>query len=154
MLLLPINPYLHTNKACMKKDANIKYFIIDDDADDREFFQIALDAAGIPYTLTEAESAVTALEMLPELRELPDYIFLDLNMPLVSGKEFLKILKESSEFSHVPVIIFSTSSYQKDIEETKSLGANHFMSKTPDIDRLSEIIIDIVIKKDMPFVIA
>jgi len=106
----------------MEKDRNIKYFIVDDDADDREFFQIALDIAGFPYNLTAVESAVKALEILPELKDLPDYIFLDLNMPLVSGKEFLKILRESSAFSHVPVIIFSTSSYNKDIEETKVLG--------------------------------
>lgn len=134
-------------------ERKIKVFMIDDDPDDREFFQIALDMTGIPYTLNTAESAVEALDMLPGLMELPDYIFLDLNMPLVSGKEFLQIFQEFSDLNKVPVIIFSTSSYHKDIEDTKALGASHFLSKTSDIDRLSEVVVTIIKGNELPFIL-
>lgn len=134
-------------------ERKIKVFMIDDDPDDREFFQIALDMTGIPYTLNTAESAVEALDMLPGLMELPDYIFLDLNMPLLSGIEFLQIFQEFSDLNKVPVIIFSTSSYHKDIEDTKALGASHFLSKTSDIDRLSEVVVTIIKGNELPFIL-
>lgn len=130
-----------------------KIFIIDDDPDDLEFFQIALDMTGIPYTLTSAKSAVEALNTLPESSERPDYIFLDLNMPMISGIEFLQIFQESPNLNKIPVIIFSTSSYHKDLEDTKALGASHFLSKTSDIDRLSEVFITILKGKELPFVL-
>lgn len=134
-------------------ERKIKVFMIDDDPDDREFFQIALDMTGIPYTLNTAESAVEALDMLPGLMELPDYIFLDLNMPLLSGIEFLQIFQEFSDLNKVPIIIFSTSSYHKDIEDTKALGASHFLSKTSDIDRLSEVVVTIIKGNELPFIL-
>lgn len=137
----------------MVQKEEIRFFIIDDDSDDRDFFQIALDITALSYKLTIAESATQALKMLQESSEQPDYIFLDLNMPLVSGKEFLKILRSNPIFTQIPVIIFSTSSYNKDIEDTLALGANHFLCKTPDIDRLSEIIISIVAAHDLPYIL-
>jgi CheY-like chemotaxis protein len=134
-------------------ERKIKVLMIDDDPDDREFFQIALDMTGIPYILNTVESAVEALNLFPELLELPDYIFLDLNMPLISGKEFLQIFYESAYLNKVPVIIFSTSSYHKDIEDTKALGASHFLSKTSDIDRLSELVVTIIKGNELPFIL-
>lgn len=134
-------------------ERKIKVLMIDDDPDDREFFQIALDMTGIPYILNTAESAVEALNLFPDFLELPDYIFLDLNMPLISGKEFLQIFHESADLNKVPVIIFSTSSYHKDIEDTKVLGASHFLSKTSDIDRLSELIATIIKGNELPFIL-
>ncbi|RWX00571.1 response regulator [Flavobacterium cerinum] len=134
-------------------ERKIKIFMIDDDPDDREFFQIALDMTGIRYTLKTAESAVEALNIFPEFLELPDYIFLDLNMPLISGIQFLQIFRESADLNKVPIIIFSTSSYHKDIEDTKALGASHFLSKTSDIDRLSEVVVSILKGNDLPFIL-
>ena len=58
-----------------------------------------------------------------------DLLFLDLNMPKVDGKKCLSELKKSARLKDIPVVIYSTSSLKKDIEETKAMGAVHFMTK-------------------------
>lgn len=106
----------------------IKILLIDDDEDDRDFFQFALEDIDKDIEYASAESGYEALEMLPQ-SALPDYIFLDLNMPAMSGRECLIELKKNPSFSHIPVIIFSTSSDPHDKEETKQLGAIDFITK-------------------------
>lgn len=128
-------------------------FIIDDDADDRELFDIALQNSNQPYRLTPVESGNKALEILAKDSNVPDFIFLDLNMPRLSGKECLAAIRQMPNLNNVAVIIYSTSSHIKDIEETKDLGANYFLSKTADLDRLSTILSDVLAKKSLPFVL-
>ncbi len=62
-------------------------------------------------------------------RKKPDCIFLDLNMPLMHGFEFLKLIKTSEEFNGIPVIIYSTSSRDADKIKALELGAFNFLSK-------------------------
>lgn len=132
----------------------IKCFMIDDDIDDRDFFQIALEISDLPFRLTTAGNGITALELLSQDSYLPDFIFLDLNMPLLSGKECLSAIRELPKLQDVPLVIFSTSSYHKDIEETKELGATYFLSKTSDIDRLAVILNDVLTGKELPYVLS
>lgn len=133
---------------------DINCFVIDDDADDREFFEIALESSNLPYKLTTAENGVKALEMLSSREDMPDFIFLDLNMPLLSGKECLAAIREMDKLENTPVIIFSTSSYHVDIDETKELGATYFLSKTADIDKLSVILGKVLSGKELPYVLS
>jgi CheY-like chemotaxis protein len=112
-------------------------FIIDDDADDRELFIEALqeiDDSIICYTAHNGEDALKKLG--GELPHTPDYIFLDLNMPRLNGKQCLFEIKRIDNLKHIPVIIYSTSSEQRDIEETKRLGAAHFLTKPNTFDEL------------------
>jgi CheY-like chemotaxis protein len=133
---------------------NVSCLIIDDDQDDREFFEIALGSLNIPYLLTEAENGIVALEILKSnLHRLFDYIFLDLNMPLLNGKEFLEEVKKMPGTGNIPIIIYSTSSFYKDVEETQVLGATYFISKTTDLDKLASILLDIFQRKEMPFLL-
>ena len=122
-----------------------------DDADARDIFEIALEESDSSFSLTAIASSLKALEALSAGNTVPDFIFLDLNMPLLSGKECLREIRNIDTLEHVPVVIYSTSSYIKDIEETKMLGANHFLSKTPDIRRLSEILSELFSGKDLPY---
>ena len=132
---------------------NISCLVIDDDQDDREFFEIALESLNIPYLFTGAENGIAALEILKSDIQLFDYIFLDLNMPLLNGKEFLEEVKNIPGTENIPIIIYSTSSYYKDIEETENLGATYFISKTTDLDKLASMLSDIFQKKELPFLL-
>jgi len=117
---------------------NIICFLIDDDADDQEIFSMALEDTGHPATCVCAGNGYEALQKLQnEETPVPDFIFLDLNMPLMSGKECLIELKKIDRLHHVPVIIFSTSSLEKDMTETKALGARSFLVKSPRISELT-----------------
>tara|TARA_R110002020_G_scaffold348915_10_gene562566 strand:- start:676 stop:1086 length:411 start_codon:yes stop_codon:yes gene_type:complete len=110
---------------------NRKYFlIVDDDADDREFFKEAVTQLNSSVIVKEAEDGEVALTLLAEDRDhLPDYIFLDLNMPRKDGRAVLKALKDDPEFRKIPVFILSTSSDPKDKEDARLLGANSFITK-------------------------
>jgi len=68
----------------------------------------------------------------------PNIIILDINLPCIDGKEILKIIKNNKNYKSIPVIIFSTSEYYEDIEETYKLHANSYVSKTFDIQELDQ----------------
>jgi len=113
-------------------------FLIDDDEDDQEIFTLALREADASIKCVTASDGVEALAKLADDKTfIPDYIFLDLNMPLMNGKECLREIRKQSHLKGVPVIIFSTSSEPHDIEETRKLGANDFITKPPLISSLS-----------------
>ncbi len=60
---------------------------------------------------------------------LPDLVLLDINMPRVDGKEALKYIRESDRLNILPVIMLTTSDYEKDILESYKLGVNAYVSK-------------------------
>ncbi|HLT73603.1 MAG TPA: response regulator [Ohtaekwangia sp.] len=105
-------------------------YLIDDDTDDLDFFCEAvntIDKRIICFKSSDSASALKAFQNhdVP----LPDIIFLDLNMPLIDGRTFLTELKKVGAYADVPVIIYSTSSSQRDVEETRLLGAADFLTK-------------------------
>lgn len=116
-----------------------KVFLIDDDDDDREIFGEALATLNHNLEFAEAINGLDAFEKLnsPGFKK-PDVIFLDLNMPKMDGREFLIEIKKKQEFSHIPIIIYSTSSNARDIEFTLSNQATRFMTKHHSIFELQE----------------
>lgn len=67
---------------------------------------------------------------------LPDAIFLDLNMPRINGIQGLREIKQTSLLNNIPVIIYSTSSSKKDMQETLQLGASYFLTKKSNFEEL------------------
>jgi CheY-like chemotaxis protein len=65
-------------------------------------------------------------------------IFLDLNMPMMNGKEFLQELKKTESFGQIPVIIYTTSSRPEDREQSLQLGASDFLVKPNNYRSLCE----------------
>ncbi len=66
----------------------------------------------------------------------PNIIILDINLPIIDGKEILKTLKQDENYKIIPIIIFSTSDYYSDIEEAYKLHANSYLTKTFDLQEL------------------
>lgn len=116
--------------------------IVDDDSDDREFFCEALNDIDSSAECLVAINGEDALKILRNgIKQLPDFIFLDLNMPRMDGRTCLAELKKDAKLKNIPVIIFSTSSYPQDIEETHERGAAYFLTKPSDFKKLkSEIV--------------
>src|SRR4051794_40368807 len=109
---------------------NKTFFIVDDDIDDQELFMEAVSEVDQSIECISASDCEEALDLLKSGKVvLPDMIFLDLNMPRLNGKQCLAELKRQANLKHIPVIIYSTSSEKKDIEETTKLGAAHFLTK-------------------------
>lgn len=117
--------------------------LVDDDEDDTEIFSLAVSEAFPSIDCRFASDGIEALKMLEDVSFVPDYIFLDLNMPLMSGKECLAELRKRPHLLDVPVIIFSTSSSHRDMVETKALGASSFITKPPLISALTEKLMEV-----------
>ena len=108
----------------------LNIFLIDDDADDRDVFREALYEIDPKIVCSTAIDGRKALSMLNHgVIDIPDVIFLDLNMPGMTGWEFLAVLKESPILNDIPVIIYSTSTYSEDILKAQKNGALCFYSK-------------------------
>jgi CheY-like chemotaxis protein len=125
----------------------LTFLLVDDDEDDRELFQIALEEVEHDIHYLEAASGVEALRTLRHSDTLPDYIFLDLNMPHMNGRECLIELKKDPRLTAIPVIIFSTSNDPRDIEETKILGAIEFITKPHKTSILTTLLKEFIISQ-------
>ncbi len=67
----------------------------------------------------------------------PDLVLLDLNIPLVDGKEVLRIMKQDKRLRDIPVVIVSSSNRQEDIAFAREAGASAFISKSGGFDQLN-----------------
>ncbi|MCW3084132.1 MAG: hypothetical protein JWP12_1498 [Bacteroidetes bacterium] len=114
------------------------FMIVDDDTDDRFFFRKAIDEIDSSNICQEACNGQDALDQLRKMEQFPDFIFLDLNMYIMNGKECLAELKKDERLKKIPVIIYSTSLYAQDIENMRKLGAVHYLAKPFDITKLSQ----------------
>jgi PleD family two-component response regulator len=105
-----------------------KVVLADDDADDRDLFIELLSQPNV-----NVNTVINGTELLHYLDkrtdDLPDCIFLDLNMPVLGGKECLQQIRATEKLKDIPVIIYSTSSNRKDVEDTFSMGANLYVVK-------------------------
>jgi CheY-like chemotaxis protein len=111
------------------KKYSITILLVDDDEDDRDFFREALHEINPSVTCLTVGDGEHALEFLAGCDQLPDLIFMDLNMPKMDGKQCLKELKNNSRFEAIPVIIYSTSHIDEDIAEVMALGAADYIQK-------------------------
>ncbi len=112
-------------------------FLIDDDCDDREIFQESLTSLNLNLNFVEAKNGAEALKKLEEPNfQKPDLIFLDLNMPIMDGRQFLREVKKNSRYNDIPVIIYSTSSNEIDLRFARENDAAMFMTKQYSLDLL------------------
>ena len=110
--------------------------LIDDDNDDQEIFLTAVEELSCSVNCIALSDASDALRKLSVKAIAPDLIFLDLNMPVMNGQQFLKEIKKNKDLKNIPVIIFSTSSNSGTIKLTKELGATDFITKPNSYDEL------------------
>lgn len=124
------------------------FFIVDDDIDDQDLFIEAVNEVDKSIQCISATDCEEALDLLKNRKiGKPDMIFLDLNMPRLNGKQCLAELKKESHLRDIPVIIYSTSSEKRDIEETTRLGAAHFLTKPNKFEELCKAL-SFVLSKD------
>lgn len=106
-----------------------KILLIDDDEDDQEIFLTALECTKKPVSCTVLDSARKALNQIAQGELETDLIFLDLNMPLMNGQQFLTEIKKDEKLRQIPVIMLSTSSNAATVSQVKQLGARYFFTK-------------------------
>ena len=119
--------------------------LVEDNADDEFFTCRGLNASEVALTIHIARDGAEALEMLfgaagPTLR--PDLIVLDINMPKLNGIEVLGRLRREERTRLTPVVILTSSVQPDDITRAYQAGANSYLSKPMDTNRMLTLVGD------------
>lgn len=124
----------------------IKIMLVEDDPGDQKLIRTSLSEQQISNDVYIAESAEEALEYLSAAKadkadcSLPDLILLDLNMPGIGGKEFLKRIKKDDELDTIPVVILTTSDSDQDILDSYKLHASGYIKKPVSLEGFRNIL--------------
>jgi len=118
--------------------------LIEDDLGDQKLIRMSLREQRIANTPVVANSAEEAIDYLAknkksEIALMPDLILLDLNMPGMGGKEFLRRIKSDPDLEAIPVVILTTSDSDKDILESFKLQAAGYIKKPVSLNDFQEV---------------
>jgi CheY-like chemotaxis protein len=102
---------------------------IEDDMIERMKFNRVVSTLGFGNKIIEANNGEEALEMLEKGENLPQLVLLDLNMPRISGIEFLSIMKQDERLRFIPTVVLTTSSNQRDLLECFKIGIAGYILK-------------------------
>ncbi len=115
--------------------------LADDDEDDRMLFREAIEEIEIQTKLSTFNNGQELMDYLtlPNIL-LPNLVFLDLNMPIKNGMQCLTEIRNNPLLNSMAVAIYSTSSSEKDVEQTFVNGANIYINKPNDFRKLRDAI--------------
>jgi CheY-like chemotaxis protein len=122
-------------KAAPSTNATVLY--VEDDENDAFFMQTAFRKEGLHHALRRVGNGREAIDYLAgkaeygdrERHPLPSVVLLDLNLPLTSGFEVLRWLREQPQFRNVSVVVFSSSARDEDRVKARELGAQEYLEK-------------------------
>ncbi|HEX9980490.1 MAG TPA: response regulator [Flavobacterium sp.] len=107
-------------------------FYADDDHDDLAFFKEAAESLDV-----EVKGFAQGDDLLKSMKEPPSpaLVFIDLNMPVKSGYELIQEIRQSG-YTETPIVVFSTASDHRSVTKCRELGANYFITKPTEINKL------------------
>jgi CheY-like chemotaxis protein len=114
---------------------------IDNDPEDIDLFCDAVKVVDPSITFLSAlggQEALALLSSVEDIKQLPEYVFLDINMPRMDGKDTLKEIRKIERHRSMQIIMLSTGLSPRDHEVYKQLGADHFMSKATSFQDLCD----------------
>jgi len=114
----------------MRRKAHI--MLVEDNHSDQVMVERALEDGKIACDLTILPNGQKALESLRDMLlsdSLPDLVLMDINMPVMDGKQTLQEIRSDLELKHLPVVMLTTSNREKDVIESYRLGVNAYLTK-------------------------
>ncbi len=130
-----------------------KVILADDDADDRDLFELFYETRSDIKLLPSVENGIELIDCLKKMTavdDLPDLIVLYQNMPKMNGKQTLQFLKSDKRFAHIPTVVYSTYTDSNLISECIRLGANHVALKPMDNEGYQKMMDDFLRKSHSP----
>ncbi len=120
--------------------------IVEDSNEDFEVFRRYIKRLAIKIPLLRCENGEDALAFLfrtgsytdQACNPLPSIIVLDLNLPLIDGREVLRRIKQDNHLKLIPVVVFTTSNNPRDIEDCYQNGADRYIVKPIDFEQLKK----------------
>lgn len=122
----------------------IHIVLVDDDEDDIAFFKLALNDQAAATHLTTLTDGDQVMPYLLAMKERPDLLLLDLNLPKLHGRELLTQLKNSPLGQEIPIFMLTTSSAQEDVDFCLAMGAKQFLTKPTSLAALRKIVTDLL----------
>lgn len=113
--------------------------LADDDEDDRALFTEAVNTISPDIKVTVVDNEPNLLIFL-DSEVIPEVIFLDVNMPLKSGLDCLKAIKNQISYLNTAVVMYSTSNHLKDVDDAYNEGADFYIIKPSNYATLIEIL--------------
>ena len=113
--------------------------VVEDDPVDQEMIVLAFKRASVKNKIITKSNGQEALDYLMAPRResvLPAVIILDLNMPHMDGFEFLRRIKTELRFAAIPVVVLTTSQFDRDLTQSYALGASSCLTKPGDFEQL------------------
>jgi CheY-like chemotaxis protein len=130
----------------------LRILLADDDTDDRIFFDMVLKDVSIATQLTSIENGEKLMAYLSENSEnLPEVLFLDMNMPRKNGAECLHEIKQNEKLKNLPVVIYSTSIHEDTANRLYEDGAYYYVRKTTlaNLGKTLEHILTLLVEKKL-----
>jgi CheY-like chemotaxis protein len=127
---------------------SFQILLADDDEDDTFLFQEALAQIPVTTDLTTADNGMELMKKLSGATDIPDLIFLDVNMPVKNGLECLAEIRDTARFSQTPVVILSTSIAENLLESAFRGGANLYIQKPTSFSSLISIIQKCILQRE------
>jgi len=128
----------------MEELAPLVILLLEDDLADQKLIKISIRNEKIANDLYTVQSGEEGMDFLyrrgnySDGTPQPDLILLDLNMPGMGGKEFLKRIKEDQNLKQIPVVILTTSEAEKDIIDSYKLQASGYVHKPVTLEEFKE----------------
>ena len=124
--------------------STINILLADDDADDRFFFEEVLNEISLTTSLKAVPDGVSLMQFFCKATELPDVLFLDINMPRKGGCECLQEIRKDSRLSSMVVVMYSTSFNPTVIKSLRENGANYYIRKPGEFSTLKRVILNVL----------
>ncbi len=119
----------------------IRILLVEDNPGDVYLLKESLETSKFPIRVDSVPDGEMALAYLrQENKSRPDLILLDLNLPVMDGRETLMKIKADSKLKSIPVVILSTSDSDEDIKLAYSLQANHYITKPVGLDQFYKVV--------------
>ncbi len=113
--------------------------LVEDDQIDIMTVQRALRDLAVLNALVTAENGEDAIRYLQDDNNKPGLILLDLNMPVMNGIEFLKVIKSDARLKCIPAVVLTTSTEQRDKYQSYELGIAGYMTKPVDYRKFVDL---------------
>jgi CheY-like chemotaxis protein len=112
---------------------------VDDDPDDWELIRSAIFDIDPSYIIDYAANGKEAIQYLDDAKniELPCLIIVDINMPVMDGKQTVMEIKKTPELSQIPIVVFSTSNHPLDLSFCKRYGVE-MVTKPANLKQISQ----------------
>ena len=122
----------------MKTLPNI--ILVEDNPDDERLAIRALRKGNVANEILVARNGEEAINMILSADPLPCVVLLDLKLPKIDGLEVLRRIRADDRTHLLPVVVLTSSSEDRDIVESYSLGANSYVRKPVEFDRFTEAV--------------